>query len=103
MTYSNNKASNNAIELPLVYFYGYTAVTEEGEKLAVSPSKHGWLQVEINDREAGALAVEYTGTAIQRVSKWVSLVSLAGYVALSVISRRELKGELTKETDASSK
>jgi len=62
------------IEFPLLFYKGYSAKMD-GHELPVSESKNGLLQVaDVN--ESGKICVAYTGTLIQKVSPYISIVSV---------------------------
>ncbi|MDU1904902.1 MAG: YfhO family protein [Dysgonomonas sp.] len=62
------------IEFPLFFYKGYSA-NMDGHELPVSESKNGLLQVtDVN--ESGKICVAYTGTLIQKVSPYISIISV---------------------------
>jgi hypothetical protein len=65
----------DSLELPLVYYKGYTAEIN-AERLPVGESSHGLVQIPVNGNEQGYVKVRYSGTIIQRISYCVSVVSI---------------------------
>lgn len=73
-----NTQSADSLELPLFYYKGYTALLNNKE-LPITQSTHGLIQIPVN--ETGDVKVYYDGTIIQKVSFYISVVSI---IALSV-------------------
>lgn len=77
LTFSNNKHSDTAFELPLLMYKGYSAVNEStGEKYDVSVSEHGLVSVNVGGEADGTIIVEYTGTAVQHISDIISVIAI---------------------------
>ena len=70
--------------LPLIYYKGYTAklYTPEnpGDALEVLGTADGLVQVNKEASDAGEIVVCYGGTLLQRISEWISLITLIGIV-----------------------
>ena len=66
------------LEIPLFYYKGYSA-SLDGHILPVTESDRGLLQLHANG-QGGHLIVSYEGTSIQRLSAWISGVTLATLV-----------------------
>ncbi len=80
------------IEVPLLMYRGYTAVTDDGERLECCYGTFNRIRVNVGDRRDGSVTFEYTGTTVQKLSGFISiasLVALAGYVVWSTLRRRE--------------
>jgi len=63
------------LELPFIFYKGYKA-TSDGDELTVNESRNGL--VEITVKRSGHVNVHYAGTAIQKVSWFISLFSILG-------------------------
>lgn len=87
ISFSNN-SSNNELELPLVYYKGYSATIND-EKLDVNESDNGLVLVNINNINSGLIRVEYKGTKIQLISKIISLLSI---IVFSILLKK--RGEM---------
>ena len=68
--------------VPRWYYYGYAA-TLNGEPCAVRESKNGCVEVQ-TDGKTGELKVWYAGTPLQRISAWVSFLSLVSILLIGV-------------------
>jgi uncharacterized membrane protein YfhO len=69
------------LELPQIYYKGYRAELG-GKEFELRESPNGL--VEITTAESGAVKVYYAGTVIQKISVWITLLSLlalVGYIA----------------------
>ena len=73
----NLKTNGNkeTVELPLVYYKGYTAILDN-EEITVSESANGLVEISANN--SGFVKVYYGGTAIQKISWFISLISIIG-------------------------
>lgn len=65
--------SPDELELPLVYYKGYRAV-QNGEKLAIGESGFGLVQVSVD--KPGKIEVYYAATPVQKISWYISLISI---------------------------
>ncbi|MEA5051338.1 MAG: hypothetical protein VB021_07670 [Oscillospiraceae bacterium] len=90
VVFSGNTGDDTYLDLPLVYYLGYSAATADGTQLPVRPSGHGVLEVEIGRLAGGTLTVSYTGTPVQHVSGWISLFSAAAalWICLRAYKKR---------------
>lgn len=77
------------LELPLVYYKGYQAKTSSGEYLPISESENGLVQVEI--AKSDKVNVYYGGTLVQKISWFISLLSLLALCVYIFINRRNNK------------
>ncbi|WP_163358305.1 hypothetical protein [Dysgonomonas sp. 25] len=73
------------IELPLTYYKGYSA-TVDGKAAEVTESWRGLVQLPVE--QSGQIEVKYTGTTIQNVSPYITLISVIGLCIYIIISRR---------------
>lgn len=67
--------NTDSLELPLFYYKGYVAKLNNKE-VAVEQSRHGLIQIPA--AETGHIEVYYAGTPIQKISWYVTLVSILG-------------------------
>lgn len=91
----NLDVSNNQpeiIELPLIYYKGYRAKLDDKE-IPVTQSKHGLVELPV--KQSGHIMVEYSGTLIQKVSPFISLISL--FLTYIYYKLYRKKRKLTKE------
>ncbi|MFV0536622.1 MAG: hypothetical protein ACK5M3_04525 [Dysgonomonas sp.] len=61
------------LELPLLYYKGYTAICND-KKLSVSESQYGLVQISVD--QSSSVKVYYGGTIVQKVSWYISIVSI---------------------------
>ncbi|MBP3255687.1 MAG: hypothetical protein J6M60_04285 [Clostridia bacterium] len=74
------KAKDVELELPYIYYPGYT-VKIENEEVKTYETEKGFVGVKINDIDNKTAKVEYTGTILMKLSK---IISLFGIVLLVV-------------------
>jgi hypothetical protein len=89
LSFSLKTAQKDAFELPLIYYKGYRAELN-GEEIEVGESKNGLL--EITAAKSGEVKVYYAGTAIQKISVWLTLLSLLallGYIFARAFLRKQ--------------
>ncbi|MDR2122408.1 MAG: hypothetical protein LBP34_04700 [Flavobacteriaceae bacterium] len=70
----DTRGKKESIELPLFYYKGYHAEID-GEKIPLKESKNGLLELTDVDH-SGKIKILFSGTPIQRISPYVSLISL---------------------------
>ncbi len=83
--------------VPLLYYKGYEATLqgEGGETmLEIVKGADGCLQVQMDENtkdEPGTVEIRYSGTLIQAVSNWISLLTLLAILALSIRNKKLTK------------
>ncbi len=87
--FSGNTHEDAVLDLPLVYYLGYSAKTDDGAQLEIRPSEHGVLEVKLGALPSGTITVAYTGTVIQHISPWISVASIAAALWLYVKNKKE--------------
>ena len=64
-----NYKANTILELPYIYYLGYTVTTEQNEKIQMFESDNGMLAIKLDENiESAHITVKYTGTTIEKVS-----------------------------------
>ena len=91
-----NVQENSILELPYLYYLGYTATIENKDgkeyKIETFESDNGFVAIKIpEDIENGKVHVKYEGTAIEKISYVVSGLSTIATIIYVIISIR--KGE----------
>lgn len=66
-------AGQDSLELPLLYYKGYTALLNKKETPATE-SKHGLVQVPVD--QSGRVEAYYKGTLIQKISLYITILSI---------------------------
>ena len=70
---------NTKLELPYIYYLGYEVTFEnanEKEKIDVSESENGFVQINMQSKDAGKITVRYTGTILMKISYLISFLTL---------------------------
>jgi len=83
---------NSVLEVPLLYYNGYAAYymnEEETGFLDVSKSNNSLINIELKDVKSGSIKVFYNGTRLQKVSLYISLLSLVSLLVYAFIKRRK--------------
>lgn len=68
-----NKMNPDSLELPLFYYKGYYAELDNNE-IEIGQSRHGLIQIPVT--ESGDVKVYYKGTAIQKISWYITIISV---------------------------
>ena len=92
-----NHADNiQQIEVPLLLYKGYHAITDRGEELAISPGESYRISVSVPAGFSGTIRVGFCEPWYWRVCELISLCSLIGMFLYSVIKkhRRNIAGKL---------
>lgn len=74
---ANASSEVNNLVLPLTYYKGYRAV-QNGENLPIKESSDGLIEIETS--KIGNVQVWYAGTFIQKITVYVSLLTLIGLI-----------------------
>lgn len=78
-------------EVPVYMYLGYDVVNEDtGVSYEPVISDNGLVEFTVDDSESGTVKIYYEGTALQKISTWVSAVTLIGLVVVWI---REQKGQ----------
>src|SRR5699024_8001365 len=75
----NNVTEETKIELPFIYYAGYSA-NINGEELEVSESNQGFVQITIKQGQEGKVEVKYKGTLIYYISLIISVIGSIGFI-----------------------
>ena len=80
------------IELPYIYYIGYTAKVN-GKKTQITESEKGFLQIELGEglKETNKIEVSYTGTTAMKVSLFISIVGLITLIIIYFFTLYNLK------------
>jgi len=88
ITFKINTVRTDSLELPLAYYIGYK-VTLNDKRLAATESKHGLVKIPVIG--SGRVEVYYAGTTIQKVSWYVTIISILVLSLYIFISGRRRK------------
>lgn len=98
VSYSDNSYENTYIEVPLLYYYGYHAIDNNGNEYEIGKGDNNVVRVYLT-KEKGNVKVYYKGTKIQKLSGIISMLStiiLVIYIFRSKIFKR-FKNEKRKD------
>lgn len=85
-----NYKANTILELPYIYYLGYTVTTEQNEKIQVFESDNGMLAIKLDENiESAHITVKYTGTIIEKVSYLISAISVITFVGYVIYSKKQ--------------
>lgn len=79
--------NNTKLELPYIYYLGYEVTLENNngkEKIDVSESKNGFVQINLEEKDAGRITVRYTGTLLMKISYFISFATLIVLICIWV-------------------
>lgn len=85
MTFEITNAKDNVkIELPYIYYLGYTATLETQEEdisqLEIKESDNGFCMIEITDLENGTININYEGTNLMKLSYVLTSVGIVAII-----------------------
>lgn len=92
--YIENVEKDTIIELPFIYYQGYTA-SVNGEKAEISESNNGFIQITFREGENGIVEVKYTGTIWYYVSLMISIIGTIIFITYIIF--KEYKGKKRNE------
>ena len=85
-----NYKANTILELPYIYYLGYTVTTEQNEKIQVFESDNGMLAIKLDENiESAHITVKYTGTTIEKVSYLISAISIITFIGYVIYSKKQ--------------
>jgi len=73
------------LQLPLLYYKGYCA-TLNNKEIPVKQSRVGLVEIPVN--ESGNIRVVYSGTFVQKISPYITLISIIGLCLYIIINNR---------------
>ncbi len=86
-----NNESDSYLELPYIYYKGYSAYLDDN-KLEVYEGVNGLVNVNIDKKYSnGKIKVFYEGTILQKVTKWISLLTLFICICFSIRKKIKIK------------
>lgn len=85
-----NYKANTILELPYIYYLGYTVTTEQNEKIQMFESNNGMLAIKLDENiESAHITVKYTGTTIEKVSYLISAISIITFIGYVIYSKKQ--------------
>ena len=85
-----NYKANTILELPYIYYLGYTVTTEQNEKIQMFESDNGMLAIKLDENiESAHITVKYTGTTIEKVSYFISAISIITFIGYVIYSKKQ--------------
>ena len=87
-TFNLNTTNGEALELPLIYYKGYTA-SLDGKAIPVSESDN--VLVQLSHIQSGGVEVYYGGTLVQKLSFYITILSIFVLCSYIFLQRRKDK------------
>ena len=79
VSYSKNNYKDTYIEVPLLYYYGYSAYDNLGNEYKIEKGNNNIIKINLINEE-GNITVYYKGTLIQKLSYLLSLISIICFI-----------------------
>lgn len=86
LTFTAPENGNAYADVPFIWYKGYTATDENGQKLETSMNDYGMLRVDISNSK-GEITVEYKLTFIKIISYFISAASLLVLASIFIIKK----------------
>ncbi|MFV0417918.1 MAG: hypothetical protein ACK5KT_04165 [Dysgonomonas sp.] len=83
--------TSDKLELPLIYYKGYKAELDS-KYIPIEQSDNGLIQLLVN--ESGSIRVYYAGTVIQKISWYISLLSIVVFCIFIYIAKRRNESDI---------
>lgn len=90
---TNNTNQAAQVEVPLLLYDGYRAISDTGEALQIQPGKSSRVSVSVPSDFAGKIRVEFKEPWYWRLSEVISVLALTGIVMYNFIGRIRSKGD----------
>ena len=84
LTFEANISEKTTIELPRLYYMGYT-LESNGEEIQLTQSSNGFLQATIE--KSGTYNLRYSKTMIMKIANWMSLLTLVSIIVVVVVRK----------------
>lgn len=81
--FSNNYYDDTYIELPLIYYLGYEVAYYNGDEkniLPISRGNNNIIRVDLQGYDEGKILVNYKGTRLQKITQYISCISLILFI-----------------------
>lgn len=93
ITFENKDTESFYYDIPLLYYKGYTAeiLTDKGESYQLTVEKsenNNLIRVFNNEQIKGQIIVSYTGTVLQKISAYISILSLVIFIFTKKVYHR---------------
>lgn len=75
-------------EVPLLYYRGYEAVTDAGDKLTCTAGKNNEVRVYIPSQYNGNIRISYKGMWYWKICDIMSLITIMGVIAVGIYKRK---------------
>ncbi len=98
VNFENMQKDNAYLDVPLIFYKGYTATLENGPELQCYYGDFNRIRVNVGPASKGTVIFEYTGTAVQTVSGFITIVSviaMAIYIRISIVTEKKKAREST--------
>jgi hypothetical protein len=76
--FNQNDYTNTTLEIPLIYYIGYSAYLTSGDSTVVLPierTQTSLMSINLEDYKEGKIHFYYQGTRIQKISAYISLLT----------------------------
>lgn len=90
---SGNADGDSYVELPLLYYPGYKAVTDAGERLDVTCGNNNVLRVNLDGNSNCEINVKYSGTVVYKIATAISILTILYYIFMYYYIWRRRKNE----------
>lgn len=80
VTATNYTDQTSQVEVPLLFYKGYQAITDGGEQLQILPGASYRISVSVPAGFSGSFSVKFREPWYWRLCEWISLVTLIGMV-----------------------
>ncbi len=94
-SFSINTNKKDILELPLIYYKGYSAILN-GREITVEQSQNGLIEIPVE--QSGEVIVYYKGTLIQKISFYITIISILA-LCIYIFSQRRKKSHLKYKYD----
>ena len=74
-----SKKEKNNVNIPLIYYKGYTAYDENNNKIEIKKSEQGLVKIDSIEKNK-KVYIKYEGTNILKISRLISIASIISYI-----------------------
>lgn len=93
LKFQNNNEPDSYIEVPMFYYYGYVAVSDNNSEYKIEKGPSGKIRVYLGENEKGTIEIYYKNTVIQKTSIVISVVSTVAILGYVIVKKRGEKNQ----------
>jgi hypothetical protein len=88
---NNTSTETQYVEVPLLYYPGYTAILDSGTKLVIEKGKDNVLRVNVPANTSGSIVIKYQGRKLWDLCTMISILTFVSLIIWNYIDKMPFK------------